>query len=61
MNKLWIIKVLAFVVVLFPLLLFAQSEVVVLEGGTLIDGPGKAPVNDAVVATFQCSRGLKIT
>jgi hypothetical protein len=49
MNKLWIIKVLAFAVILFPFGLFAQNEVVVLEGGTLIDGTGKAPVNDAVV------------
>jgi imidazolonepropionase-like amidohydrolase len=43
------IYILLLTALLLPLYLFAQNEVVVLEGGTLIDGTGKAPVNDAVV------------
>jgi imidazolonepropionase-like amidohydrolase len=36
-------------VCLSPLLAAAQTQTVVLEGGTLIDGTGRNPVNDAVV------------
>jgi imidazolonepropionase-like amidohydrolase len=42
------IYILLLTALLLPMHLFAQ-DVVVLEGGTLIDGTGKAPVNDAVV------------
>jgi imidazolonepropionase-like amidohydrolase len=35
--------------VLAPLQLRAQNQTLVLEGGTLIDGTGRAPINDAVI------------
>ena len=35
--------------VLAPLHLQAQNQTLVLEGGTLIDGTGRAPINDAVI------------
>jgi imidazolonepropionase-like amidohydrolase len=35
--------------VLAPLHIQAQNQTLVLEGGTLIDGTGRAPINDAVI------------
>src|SRR5687768_15458833 len=35
--------------VLGPLQVRAQNQTLVLEGGTLIDGTGRAPINDAVI------------
>ena len=49
MMRSWIVWLVLVVAVSIPLQLSAQNQVLVLEGGTLIDGTGKAPVNDAVV------------
>src|SRR5712691_7815055 len=49
MSKSVIVRVVLLAAMLLPLRAFAQNEIVVLEGGTLIDGTGKAPVTDAVV------------
>ena len=42
----WIVLIAAF---LSPLPARAQTQTLVLEGGTLIDGTGKAPLNNAVI------------
>src|SRR5437016_5886935 len=49
MSKFSILILLLLAALLIPLHVFAQNQILVLEGGTLIDGTGKAPVNDAVV------------
>lgn len=49
MMKPWIVGVVLVATALLPIQLIAQNQVLVLEGGTLIDGTGKAPISDAVV------------
>ncbi len=45
----WVVWIVAIAAVLGPVQARAQNPTLVLEGGTLIDGTGGIPVNDAVV------------
>ena len=45
----WVVGLILIAGVLAPLQARAQSQTLVLEGGTLIDGTGSAPLHDAVV------------
>ncbi len=49
MVRSWILSIVLLATVSIPLQLLAQNQTLVLEGGTLIDGTSKAPINDAVV------------
>ena len=49
MIRSWIGWIVTIAVFLSPLQARAQNQMVVLEGGTLIDGTGGTPINDAVV------------
>ena len=49
MFKSWIASIVTIAVILGPLQTGAQNQAVVLDGGTLIDGTGKNPINNAVV------------
>jgi imidazolonepropionase-like amidohydrolase len=47
--KAWVVSVVVIAGLLGPLAAPAHSQTLVLEGGTLIDGTGQAPVTDAVI------------
>src|SRR5262245_57258555 len=49
MLKSWIALIVTMAVVVSPVQTGAQNQAVVLDGGTLIDGTGKNPINNAVV------------
>src|SRR5713226_1704763 len=49
MVRSWIVLIVTIVVCLSPVQAREQSVVTVLDGGTLIDGTGKNPINNAVV------------
>jgi imidazolonepropionase-like amidohydrolase len=47
--RVWVAGLVLIAAVLDPLHVRAQGQTLVLEGGTLIDGTGRPPVNDAVI------------
>ncbi len=49
MMRSWIRSIVLIGVFLSGIQAQAQNQILVLEGGTLIDGTGRAPINDAVV------------
>ena len=47
--KAWVGGIVVIAGLLSPVAVRAQAQTLVLEGGTLIDGTGRAPINDAVI------------